>query len=121
MHKNTFINLSNIKLNKNFEINDLESVEIKTFKEKVKNNDFFIKNKKKLLISGDVFDAQPLLKSLYKKSSKKIFSKNFKSEIKANFKRALTLFTSFSRDAKRDRRTRGGDGALDDTRRGSAG
>ena len=90
LHKNTFINLSNIKLNKNFEINDLESVEIKTFKEKVKNNDFFIKNKKKLLISGDVFDAQPLLKSLYKKSDKNTFSKKFNREIEVNFNQVLT-------------------------------
>ena len=86
----TKIYLSNIKLNKDFETTDFKRLEIKTFSNKIKNNDFLINKAEKITISGEVFDAQPLLKSLYKKSDKKIFSKNFKSEIKANFKRALT-------------------------------
>ena len=86
----TKIYLSNIKLNKDFEITDFKRLEIKTFSNKIKNNDFLINKAEKIIISGEVFDAQPLLKSLYKKSGKKIFSKNFKSEIKANFKKALT-------------------------------
>ena len=36
------INLSNVKLNKNFEVMDLKKLEIKTFLDKVKNNDFSI-------------------------------------------------------------------------------
>ena len=47
-------------------------------------------NRKKIIITGKIFDAQPLLKSLYKKSDKKIFSKNFNSEIKINFDKAFT-------------------------------
>ena len=37
-----------------------------------------------------MFDAQPLLKSLYKKNGKKLFSKKFNSDIKINFSKALT-------------------------------
>ena len=69
---------------------DLKKLEIKTFLDKVKNNDFSVSKVKKIIISGEVFDAQPLLKSLYKKRDKKIFSKNFNTEVKINFKKALT-------------------------------
>ena len=79
----TKINLSNIKLNKNFELIDFEEARIKTFSDDlVKNNDFSINNSKKIIILGEVFDAQPLLKSLYKKDDKKTFSKDFFSKIK---------------------------------------
>jgi len=86
----TKIHLSNIKINKNFEVKDFKKLEIKTFRNKIKNNDFLVKKSEKVIIAGEVFDVQPLLKSLYKKSGKKNFSKNFNSEIKVNFNKALT-------------------------------
>ena len=86
----TKIHLSDIKLNKNFEVKDFKKLEIKTFRNEIKNNDFFVKKSEKVTISGEIFDAQPLLKSLYKKSDKKTFSKNFSSEIKINFNKTLT-------------------------------
>jgi len=86
----TKINLSNIKLNKNFELIDFEEVRIKTFDDLVKNNDFSINNSKKIIILGEVFDAQPLLKSIYKKDDKKTFSKDFFSKIKINFDKVFT-------------------------------
>ena len=86
----TRIVLSNIKLNKNFEVNDFEKIKIKTYQNEIKNNDFLIQKSKSVVISGEVFDAQPLLKTLYKKSDKKIFSKSFTSEIKINFDKATT-------------------------------
>ena len=70
------IHLSNIKLNKNFEVIDFKKLEIKTFLNEIKNNDFLVKKLEKVTISGEVFDAQPLLKSLYKTSDKKTFDKN---------------------------------------------
>ena len=84
------IHLSDIKLNKKFEVLDFKKLEIKTFLNEIKNNDFLVKKSEKVIISGQVFDAQPLLESLYKKSDKKTFSKNFSSEIKINFDKALT-------------------------------
>ena len=86
----TRIHLSNIKLNKNFEVKDFKKLEIKTFENEIKNNDFLVKKSEKVTMSGEVFDAQPLLKSLYKKSDKKIFDKNFSSEIQINLNKALT-------------------------------
>jgi len=86
----TVIHLSNIELNKNFEVNDFKKLEIRTFENEAKNNDFSAKKSKKITISGEIFDAQPFLKSLYKKSDKKTFSKNFNSEIKTNFNKVLT-------------------------------
>ena len=65
-------------------------MEIKTYLKGNKNNDFIVSKNKKIVISGKVFDAQYLLKSLYKKSEKKTFSKNFNSEIKINFNKAIT-------------------------------
>ena len=86
----TRIHLSNIKLNKNFEVKDFKKLEIKTFENEIKNNDFLVNKSEKVTISGEVFDVQPLLKSLYKKSDKKTFSKNFNTEIKINFNKVLT-------------------------------
>ena len=86
----TKIHLSNIKFNKNFEVKDFKKLEIKTFVNEIKNNDFTAEKAEKVTISGEVFDAQPLLQSLFKKSDKEIFSKNFNSEIKINLKKALT-------------------------------
>lgn len=86
----TKIHLTDIKLNKNFEVKDFKKLEIKTFENEIKNNDFFVKKLEKIIISGEIFDAQPLLKSLYKRSDEKTFSKNFNSEIQINFNKALT-------------------------------
>ena len=84
------IYLSNIKLNENYEVDDFENLEIKTFNENNKNNDFSVKKSDKLIMIGQIFDAQPLLKSLYKKNDKKTFSKNFNSEMKINVEKTLT-------------------------------
>ena len=86
----TKIYLSDIKLNKNFELNDLKKINIKTFLNNIKNNDFIINKSDKIIISGEIFDAQPLLKTIYKKSEKKIFSKKFNAGIKVNFNKTLT-------------------------------
>jgi len=86
----TKIYLSNIKLNENFETVDFQTLEIRTFLNEIKNNDFLVNKRGKIIISGEVFDAQPLLKSLYRKDGKKTFSKNFNSEIKINFNKILT-------------------------------
>ncbi len=87
---NTKINISNLKMNKNFEINDFENIEVKTFKNENMNNDFIIKKSNNITIKGELFDAEPLLKSLFKSSDKKTFSEGFNSEIKVNFNRTIT-------------------------------
>ena len=84
------IYFSNLKINKNFQTENFEKIEIKTFSNGSKNNDFSAIKTKKIVVSGEVFDAQPLLKSLYKKNDKKLFSKKFNSDIKINFSKALT-------------------------------
>ena len=82
--------LNKIKLNKNLEVSDLESLEIKTYVNKVKNNDFSIKKLDQVIVSGEIFDAEPLLKSLYKKSKRKTFAKEFNGDLKINFDKAIT-------------------------------
>jgi len=86
----TKIYLSNIKLNKNFETLNFEKLEVKTFLNELKNNDFLVKKTDKVIIYGEIFDAKPILKSLFKKNEKRNFSKNFNSEIKINFDQMLT-------------------------------
>jgi len=86
----TIIDLSNLKLNKNFETEDFKKIEIKTFKNGIKNNDFLVKKSSKVQISGEIFDAQPLLKSVYKKDKRKTFSKNFNSKVNINFDKVIT-------------------------------
>ncbi len=88
--KKSEIILNKIKLNKNFEVLDLESLKVKTYENEVKNNDFSIKKLEQIIISGEVFDAQPLLKSLYKKNKRKTFDKEFKGKLKINFDKAIT-------------------------------
>jgi len=82
--------LENVKLNKNFETIDLKKVEVKTFIDQVKNNDFLINKLDKIVIKGDVFDSRPFLKSIYAKKDRKTFAKNFASDIKVDFKKILT-------------------------------
>ena len=61
----------------------LKKLEIKTFKNGNKNNDFLVKKSNKVTISGEIFDAEPLFKSLFKKESeRKTFSKEFSSRNK---------------------------------------
>jgi len=86
----TEIKILELKLNNNFEINDFSKLKIKTFKNKIKNNDFILKKSKKIIISGELFDAEPLLKSFFKKNKRGIFNKKFNSEIKINFDKVIT-------------------------------
>ena len=86
----TKIYLSDIKLNKNLEVVDFKKLEIETFLNEIKNNDFSINKSSKIIMSGEVFDAQPLIKSLYKSSDKKTFSKDFNSQVKINIDKAIT-------------------------------
>ena len=88
------IELEKVKLNKKLEIKDLKNIKIVTFNENNKNNDFHIGKhetlKNTIFIAGELIDAEPLLKSLYKTKDKKTLSKDFTSEIKVNIDKALT-------------------------------
>ncbi len=84
------IYVSDLKLNKDFEVSDFELFKVKTYNNKIKNNDFVAKKLDKIVISGEVFDSRPLLKSLYKKNDRKNFSKNFTYDAKINFNNVLT-------------------------------
>ena len=86
----TIIDISEIKLNKNLETDDFKKIKIKTYKNGNKNNDFLVEKMNKISISGEVFDAEPLLKSLFKKDERKTFSDKFNSEIKINFDKTIT-------------------------------
>jgi len=86
----TIIDIKNLKLNKNFEIEDFAELKIKTFNNGSINNDFLVVKSNKVNISGSIFDAEPLLKSLFKKDDRKNFSKKFNSEIKINFDKTIT-------------------------------
>ena len=87
------LELQNVKLNNQFELISLNNVYVKTYSDPkglFLNNDFSIKMTDKLTINGNLFDARPLFKSLYKKNERKTFSKEFKGDLKINFKEAIT-------------------------------
>jgi len=84
------IYLSQIKLNKKLEAIDFKKLEFKTFSNNIKNNDFSINKSQNIIISGEIFDAEPILNSLYKKKKRKTFDKNFKGQIEAKINKALT-------------------------------
>ena len=92
--KKSKIELDQIKLNKKLEIEDIRNIKVKTFNDDLKNNEFHIGKHKTLkntiFIAGELLDAEPLLKSLYKTKDKKTFSKDFNSEIKINIDKAIT-------------------------------
>tara|TARA_B100001250_G_C19814862_1_gene797784 strand:+ start:2767 stop:5010 length:2244 start_codon:yes stop_codon:yes gene_type:complete len=84
------VNLENVKLNQDFETTDLKRIEVKTFIDQVKNNDFLVNKSDQILIEGEVFDSKPFLKSIYTRQDRKTFDKNFASDIKVDFKKILT-------------------------------
>ena len=88
------IELDDVRTNEKFEIKDIRNIKAITFTKDFKNNDFHIGKhetlKNTIFINGELFDAEPLLKSLYKTSNKKTLSKNFNSEIKVNLNKATT-------------------------------
>ena len=88
------IELDKVKLNKKLEIKDIKNIKITTFNNKIKNNDFHIGKhttlKNTIFINGKLFDAEPLLKSLYKTEDKKTLSNDFNSEIKVNLDKTIT-------------------------------
>ena len=87
---NNKIYLSDIKLDKNLGIENFKKLEIKTSSNDITNNDFLAKKLDQVIVSGKLFDAEPILKSIYKKSDKKTFGKKFSSKIKINIDRVLT-------------------------------
>ena len=88
------IELDKVRINKKFEIRDIRNIKVKTLSNNIKNNDFHIgkhgTEKNTIFIKGELFDAEPLLKSLYKTGDKKILSKYFNSEIKVNLDKVIT-------------------------------
>ena len=88
----TKISLDKIKLSKKLQIEDILKIEVKTFFNGLKNNDFVVRklDKKNIIIQGELFDAEPLLKTLYKTDDKKVLSKNFTYDIKINLDKATT-------------------------------
>ncbi len=84
------VNLENVKLNQDFETTDLKRIEVKTFIDQVKNNDFLVNKSDQILIEGEVFDSKPFLKSIHTRQDRKTFDKNFASDIKVDFKKILT-------------------------------
>jgi hypothetical protein len=88
--KSSEIKLQKIKFNKNYELFDLNKIKVKTYSDNTKNNDFSVIKSNNIIVNGDVFDAQPLIKSLFTKDDKKIFSKKFNSDVKIDFKKTIT-------------------------------
>ncbi|MAJ22348.1 MAG: hypothetical protein CBC24_00915 [Candidatus Pelagibacter sp. TMED64] len=69
---------------------EISLFKVRTFNNKILNNDFVIKKDKQIVIKGTLFDAQPFLKTLYIKNDKKTFSRYFTSDIKFNLSKVLT-------------------------------
>jgi len=88
--KKTQIVLSNLKLNNNFEILDFKKLKVITYNNKFKNNDFVVNKSKNILVSGDIFDAEPIFQSIYSNDDKRNFSKKFNSKIKVNLDKAIS-------------------------------
>ena len=93
LSEKTIINIFLLRLNKKLQPQSFTEIQVKTFSGNNKNNDFKIKynkEKKQTIIEGELFDAEPLLKSLYKTKDTKTFSKDFNTELKVNFDKAVT-------------------------------
>ena len=76
--KQSKVEFDKIKLNKKFEVKDLKSIKVITLKTILKTMIFIVKHKtlkNTIFIKGKLFDAEPLLKSLYKTGNKKTLVK----------------------------------------------
>ena len=84
----SFFSLKKIYL-KNKKLVSFESISVKTFKDKILNNDFTIKFGKTIEIDGTKYDSSNLTK-LFNKNNKSKFLKKINNNIKVNIKEVNT-------------------------------
>ena len=86
--ENDSISIKNL-LFENFIVKSFDKILVKTFNDKIKNNDFAVLYGKKIEVNGSKFDARNLLKLFDQQSNNKIFSK-IKGDIEIDLTNILT-------------------------------
>ena len=81
--------MTNLHLDKNYNLVNFDKIEVKTSLDNNINNDFKIINEDKIIISGKVFDASLLVKELSKKKKDSKFFKKISKDIEIDITRVL--------------------------------
>jgi len=86
---NNLILIKDIEFNDKIQINNLKELIVQTTHNNLVNNNFKLTKNNKIKIQGEIFDARPLLKNLYKEDKIKLLSKKFNGELLINFKEVI--------------------------------
>ena len=79
------IQLSNVKLSKDFKINSFSKLSVKTYLKDKINNNFFIKlGNNKLNIKGIIYDGRFFFQNIFENNNNKIINKNFNAKLSIN-------------------------------------
>ncbi len=81
--------ISNLHLNKDYNLIRFNEIKVKTFLDNKINNEFKIKNKNNISIKGNVFDAKILIKELSKDRDGNKFLKRISKDIEIDFNNIL--------------------------------
>ena len=87
--KDNNFKILNLSLDKDLNIIDFKQLDIKTYSEGNINNQFSLKNLKKITVNGDFFDAKNLIKELNKETKKNKFLESMNKDIEINLENVL--------------------------------
>ena len=87
--KDNNFKILNLSLDKDLNIIDFKQLDIKTYSEGNINNQFSLKNLKKITVNGDFFDAKNLIKELNKETKKNKFLESINKDIEINLENVL--------------------------------
>ncbi len=87
--KDNNFKILNLSLDKDLNIIDFKQLDVKTYSEGNINNQFSLKNLKKITVNGDFFDAKNLIKELNKETKKNKFLESINKDIEINLENVL--------------------------------
>ena len=87
--KDNNFKILNLSLDKDLNIIDFKQLDVKTYSEGNINNQFSLKNLKKITVNGDFFDAKNLIKELNKETKKNKFLESMNKDIEINLENVL--------------------------------
>ncbi len=82
---NNIFELKDLHLDKNYNLISFQEIKVKTSIDSTTNNDFIVKNKDKIYIKGEIFDAKSLINELRKGNKKNLFLKKISKDLEIDF------------------------------------
>ncbi len=82
---NNIFELKDLHLDKNYNLISFQEIKVKTSIDSTTNNDFTVKNKDKIYIKGEIFDAKSLINEFRKGNKKNLFLKKISKDLEIDF------------------------------------